>query len=51
MDFVKAGEPLVMKEAMKMKYRSHAEADSIGERVLAREGDGPAVDAVILAFR
>ncbi|VFU16245.1 acetyl-CoA carboxylase biotin carboxylase subunit [Methylocella tundrae] len=47
---VKAGEPLVIVEAMKMENLLRAERDGVISRVLAKEGDSLPVDAVILEF-
>ena len=47
---VKAGEPLCMVEAMKMENVLRAERDATVRRVLAKEGDSLAVDAVIMEF-
>jgi propionyl-CoA carboxylase alpha chain len=47
---VKAGEPLAIVEAMKMENVLRAERDGIVARVLAKEGESLAVDAVILEF-
>ena len=47
---VKAGEPLAIVEAMKMENVLRAERDGTVARVLAKEGDSLAVDAVILEF-
>jgi propionyl-CoA carboxylase alpha chain len=47
---VKAGEPLCMVEAMKMENVLLAERDATVKKILAREGDSLAVDAVIMEF-
>jgi propionyl-CoA carboxylase alpha chain len=47
---VKAGEPLCMIEAMKMENVLTAERDAKVARILAKEGDSLAVDAVIMEF-
>jgi propionyl-CoA carboxylase alpha chain len=47
---VKAGEPLVMVEAMKMENVLRAERDATIGKVVAKEGESLAVDAVILEF-
>ncbi|RYE34905.1 MAG: acetyl/propionyl/methylcrotonyl-CoA carboxylase subunit alpha [Hyphomicrobiales bacterium] len=47
---VKAGEPLAMVEAMKMENVLRAEKDVTIAKVLAKEGDSLAVDAVIMEF-
>ncbi len=47
---VKAGEPLVIVEAMKMENVLRAERDGTIARIPAKEGDSLAVDAVILEF-
>jgi propionyl-CoA carboxylase alpha chain len=47
---VKAGEPLAMVEAMKMENVLLAEKDVTIAKVLAKEGDSLAVDAVIMEF-
>ncbi|HEU6442087.1 MAG TPA: acetyl/propionyl/methylcrotonyl-CoA carboxylase subunit alpha [Microvirga sp.] len=47
---VKAGEPLCIVEAMKMENVLRAERDGTIARILAREGDSLAVDAVIMEF-
>jgi propionyl-CoA carboxylase alpha chain len=47
---VKSGEVLCIVEAMKMENVLRAERDGIISKVLAREGDSLAVDAVILEF-
>jgi len=47
---VKAGEPLCMVEAMKMENVLLAERDASVKKIIAREGDSLAVDAVILEF-
>jgi propionyl-CoA carboxylase alpha chain len=47
---VKAGEPLAMVEAMKMENVLRAERDVTIAKVLAKEGDTLAVDAVIMEF-
>ena len=47
---VKAGEPLAMVEAMKMENVLRAEKDVTIAKILAREGDSLAVDAVIMEF-
>ncbi|MCO5093441.1 acetyl/propionyl/methylcrotonyl-CoA carboxylase subunit alpha [Bosea sp. (in: a-proteobacteria)] len=47
---VKAGEALAMVEAMKMENVLRAEKDVTIARVLAKEGDSLAVDAVIIEF-
>ncbi len=47
---VKAGEALCMVEAMKMENVLRAEKDVIIAKILAKEGDSLAVDAVIMEF-
>jgi propionyl-CoA carboxylase alpha chain len=47
---VKAGEPLCMIEAMKMENVLRAERDVTVKKILAKEGDSLAVDAVIMDF-
>jgi propionyl-CoA carboxylase alpha chain len=47
---VKADEPLCMIEAMKMENVLLAERDGTVKKILAREGDSLAVDAVIMEF-
>jgi len=47
---VKSGEPLAIVEAMKMENVLRAERDVSIAKVMAREGDSLAVDAVILEF-
>ena len=47
---VKAGEPLAMVEAMKMENVLRAEKDVTIAKILAKEGDSLAVDAVIIEF-
>ncbi len=47
---VKAGEPLAMVEAMKMENVLLAEKDVTIAKVMAKEGDSLAVDAVIMEF-
>ncbi len=47
---VKAGEPLCMVEAMKMENVLLAERDATVKKILAKEGDSLAVDAVIMEF-
>jgi propionyl-CoA carboxylase alpha chain len=47
---VKAGEALCMVEAMKMENVLRAEKDVTIAKILAREGDSLAVDAVIMEF-
>ncbi|MGA0597558.1 acetyl-CoA carboxylase biotin carboxylase subunit [Enterovirga sp. CN4-39] len=47
---VKAGEPLAIVEAMKMENVLRAERDATIAKVLAKEGESLAVDAVILEF-
>jgi propionyl-CoA carboxylase alpha chain len=47
---VKAGEALCMVEAMKMENVLFAERDATVTKILAREGDSLAVDAVIMEF-
>ena len=47
---VKAGEPLAIVEAMKMENVLRAERDVSVAKVMAKEGDSLAVDAVILEF-
>ena len=47
---VKAGEPLCMVEAMKMENVLLAERDVTVGKILAKEGDSLAVDAVIMEF-
>jgi propionyl-CoA carboxylase alpha chain len=47
---VKAGEPLCMVEAMKMENVLVAERDATVKKILAKEGDSLAVDAVIMEF-
>jgi propionyl-CoA carboxylase alpha chain len=47
---VKVGEPLAIVEAMKMENVLRAERDATIAKVLAKEGESLAVDAVILEF-
>ncbi len=47
---VKIGEPLVMVEAMKMENVLRAEREGTIAKIVAKEGDSLAVDAVILEF-
>jgi propionyl-CoA carboxylase alpha chain len=47
---VKAGEPLCMVEAMKMENVLVADRDVRVKKILAKEGDSLAVDAVIMEF-
>ena len=47
---VKAGEPLAVVEAMKMENVLRAERDATIAKIVAREGESLAVDAVILEF-
>ena len=47
---VKAGEPLCMVEAMKMENVLLADRDVTVKKILAKEGDSLAVDAVIMEF-
>jgi propionyl-CoA carboxylase alpha chain len=47
---VKAGESLCMVEAMKMENVLRAERDVTVKKILAKEGDSLAVDAVIMEF-
>jgi propionyl-CoA carboxylase alpha chain len=47
---VKAGEPLCMVEAMKMENVLVAERDVTIKKILTKEGDSLAVDAVIMEF-
>ena len=47
---VKAGEALCMVEAMKMENVLRAEKDATVAKILAKEGDSLAVDAVIIEF-
>ena len=47
---VKAGEPLCIVEAMKMENVLRAERDVSIAKVIAKEGDSLAVDAVIMEF-
>jgi propionyl-CoA carboxylase alpha chain len=47
---VKAGEPLCMVEAMKMENVLIAERDAMVKKIVAKEGDSLAVDAVIMEF-
>ena len=47
---VKAGEPLAIVEAMKMENVLRAERDATVARIIAKEGESLAVDAVILEF-
>ncbi|MFL4972825.1 MAG: acetyl-CoA carboxylase biotin carboxylase subunit [Microvirga sp.] len=47
---VKSGEPLAIVEAMKMENVLRAERDVSVAKVMAKEGDSLAVDAVILEF-
>jgi propionyl-CoA carboxylase alpha chain len=47
---VKAGEALCMVEAMKMENVLRAERDVTVKKILAKEGDSLAVDAVIMEF-
>lgn len=48
---VKAGEMLCIVEAMKMENVLRAEKDATVAKILAKEGDSLAVDAVIIEFR
>jgi propionyl-CoA carboxylase alpha chain len=47
---VKAGEPLCMVEAMKMENVLLAERDATVKKIIAKEGDSLAVDALIMEF-
>jgi propionyl-CoA carboxylase alpha chain len=47
---IKAGEALCMVEAMKMENVLRAEKDATVAKILAKEGDSLAVDAVIMEF-
>ncbi|MGO4705068.1 acetyl-CoA carboxylase biotin carboxylase subunit [Microvirga sp. 2MCAF38] len=47
---IKAGEPLCIVEAMKMENVLRAERDATVAKILAKEGDSLAVDAVIMEF-
>ena len=47
---VKVGEPLCMVEAMKMENVLLAERDATVKKIVAREGESLAVDAVIMEF-
>ena len=47
---VKAGEALCMVEAMKMENVLLAERDVTVKKILAKQGDSLAVDAVIMEF-
>ena len=47
---VKAGEALAVVEAMKMENVLRAERDATIAKVIAKEGESLAVDAVILEF-
>jgi propionyl-CoA carboxylase alpha chain len=47
---VKAGEPLCMVEAMKMENMLRAERDATVSKIVCKEGDSLAVDAVIMQF-
>ena len=47
---VKAGEPLAMVEAMKMENVLRADRDVTIGKIVAKEGDTLAVDAVIMEF-
>jgi propionyl-CoA carboxylase alpha chain len=47
---VKAGETLAVVEAMKMENVLRAERDCVVKKILAKPGDGLAVDAVIMEF-
>jgi propionyl-CoA carboxylase alpha chain len=47
---VKAGEPLCMVEAMKMENVLLAERDATVKKIVAKEGESLAVDAVIMEF-
>ena len=47
---VKAGEPLCIVEAMKMENVLRAERDATIAKIMAKEGDRLAVDAVIMEF-
>ncbi len=47
---MKAGEPLAMVEAMKMENMLRAERDVTVGKIVAKEGDTLAVDAVIMEF-
>jgi propionyl-CoA carboxylase alpha chain len=48
---VKAGERLVVIEAMKMQNVILAERDAVVSELLAREGESLAVDQPVLAFK
>ena len=48
---VKAGERLVVIEAMKMQNVLIAERDAVVGEVLAKEGDSLAVDQPVIAFK
>jgi len=47
---VKAGEPLLVLEAMKMEHTLRASADAVVERTFGREGDVVAQRAVLVSF-
>ncbi len=47
---VKAGEALAIVEAMKMENVLRAERDATVRKLMAKEGDSLAVDAVIMEF-
>jgi propionyl-CoA carboxylase alpha chain len=47
---VKVGEPLCVVEAMKMENTLTAERDATVKKILAKQGDSLAVDAVIMEF-
>jgi propionyl-CoA carboxylase alpha chain len=46
----KAGEPLCIVEAMKMENVLRAERDAVVKKIVVKEGDSLAVDAVIMEF-
>jgi propionyl-CoA carboxylase alpha chain len=47
---IKAGEPLVIVEAMKMENILRAERDALIKKIYVKKGDSLAVDAVIMEF-
>ena len=49
-DQVRAGQPLVIVDAMKMENVLRAERDAIVSKIMVSEGDSVAVDQVIIEF-